>query len=100
MSKLFSDGAIVDWILALMVIEAGFLALFYSRKLPGLPLVQGIWALAGGAALLMALRYALRGSPWQSIALWLIVALGAHAVDMRNRIAERRRFERVGTRIK
>jgi hypothetical protein len=28
------------------------------------------------------------------------VALGAHAVDMRNRIAERRRFERVGTRIK
>jgi hypothetical protein len=100
MSKIFSDGAIVDWILALMLMEAGLLAVFHSRKLPGLPLVQAISALAGGAALLMALRYALRGAPWQSVALWLIVALGAHAVDLRNRIAERRRFDTVGTRIK
>ncbi len=100
MSKLFTDGAIVDWILALMVMEAGFLAVFHSRNMPGLPLRQGISVLAGGAALLLALRCALRGAPWQSVALWLIVALGAHLLDLRSRIAERHRLGTAPSRIK
>jgi hypothetical protein len=95
MLKLFNDGAIVDWILALMVMEAGFLAVFHARKLPGLPLKEAISALAGGAALLMALRCALRGAPWPAIALWLIVALCAHMLDLRSRIVERHRLEAV-----
>jgi hypothetical protein len=93
MDKLFTDGVIVNWILGFMVMEASFLAVFHARRLPGLPLRQGISALAGGAALLMALRCALRATPWQIIALWLIVALGAHLLDLRSRIAERRSIE-------
>jgi hypothetical protein len=100
MSKLFSDGAIVDWILALMIMEAGCLAVLHSRKLPGLPLMRAVAALAGGAALLMALRCALRGTPWQPIALWLIAALGAHLLDLRSRILERQRFVTVLSRNK
>lgn len=99
MSKLFADGRIVDWILAFMVAEAGLLAILHSRKLPGLPLLEGISVLAGGVALLMALRCALRGTSWTTIAIWLIVALGAHAWDLRSRIAERSRLEML-TRFK
>ena len=93
MSNLFADGGIVDWILALMVVEAGLLAVLHSRKLPGLPLMEGISVLAGGAALLMALRCALRGTAWVTIAIWRLVALGAHVWDLRSRIAERTRLE-------
>jgi hypothetical protein len=93
MSKLFAGGGIVDWILALMAVEAGLLAVLHSRKLPGLPLMEGISVLAGGVALLLALRCALRGSPWGTIAIWLILALAAHLWDLRSRIAQRIRLE-------
>jgi hypothetical protein len=42
-------------------------------------------SLAAGAALLLALRSALAGQAWEGVALWLIVALAAHVLDLKLR---------------
>lgn len=38
--------------------------------------------IGAGAALLLALRSALRGGAWQGMALWLLIALGFHAGEL------------------
>lgn len=85
MGALFESGHVVDVIIGLVVVEGLFLAFLYRRWHRGIPLGD-LWPnLLAGAGLLMALRAALAGSAWQAIAPWLIVALAAHLVDLRQR---------------
>jgi len=83
--KAFATGRIVDGILALMVLE--LIVLIIVRKKTGRGLTTGklMVSLAAGAALLLALRSALAGLPWHNVALWLIVALAAHVLDLKLR---------------
>ena len=85
MASLFASGRIVDLILGFMLLEWIVLARRRSRAGRGLgPLEVGVSLLAG-AALLLALRSALRGADWRQIACLLLLALAAHAWDFSRR---------------
>lgn len=90
MGSFFANGDAVLLVLAFMSIELIVLILV-RRKMPvvitPLELVVGVSA---GAALLLALREALREAAWQRIAAWLIVALACHLWDLKLRLATRR----------
>jgi len=82
MNGLFSSGRVVDAVLAFMLIE--LIALVFVRQ-RGASLFRPrdvMVNFGAGAALLLALRAALRGSGWQPVALWLLVGLGFHLWDL------------------
>jgi len=85
MAELFATGRIVDFILVLMLAEWAVLTLLRRTTRRGLPALELIVALSAGAALMIALRAALLGEPWQRIAPWLVAALFAHLIDLRFR---------------
>ena len=85
MGEFFATGRVVDCILLLMLTELVVLSVTRRRSGRGLSTVQALVSLSAGAALLLALRSALLGSPWPWIALWLVVALAAHLFDIRSR---------------
>jgi hypothetical protein len=82
MSALFVSGAIVDFILALVLAEAiGVLA--YRFATGGGPEPIGfVCNLLSGAFLLFAVRGALGGAHWISVAACLSGAFVAHAADL------------------
>lgn len=82
MQELFSNGRIVDLILLLMVVEAAVLGLHNRRTGRGLPVRQVVTVLMAGGFLLLALRAALTGAAWSSIALFLGLGLIAHLADL------------------
>lgn len=88
MQELFSSGRVVDLIIVFMVVEA--IALMLGRGLFARKLAIGDIAslLLPGLALLLALRAALVGAEWITIALWLLAALVAHLADLRRRLLE------------
>jgi CBS-domain-containing membrane protein len=95
MAELFATGHIVDGILVLMLLELGVLTLLRLRTRRGLTAIELVVSLGAGAALLMALRAALLGAPWQHVAPWLAAALVAHLVDLKLRWNPRRSDESV-----
>jgi len=84
-TEAFATGRIVDAILGLMLLELMVLIIVRKKTGRGLSTGQLVVGLAAGAALLLALRAALAGQPWQGVALWLIVALAAHMLDLKLR---------------
>lgn len=92
MDRWFASGHIVDAILAFMLVEAALLILARARSRRGPTALELAVSLSAGAALLLALRAALVGSGWRTIAVWLAVALAAHLWDLSARLrAERAR---------
>ncbi len=90
MADFFQSGEVVDCILGFMVLELIVLSLV---RIHGGPLFRPLEIIAGvgaGAALLLALRAALRGEAWAHVAPWLLVALGLHLWDLRIRWSARR----------
>ncbi len=82
MSEVFAEGRIVDLILLLVAVELVVLAIVAVRS-GRTSLLRGLVAnLLAGAFLLAALRSALTGAAWPWIALLLLAALVAHAVDL------------------
>jgi hypothetical protein len=96
----FASGRIVDGILLLVAGEA--LVLAWLRRRGGPPLPALLANLASGAALMLALRAALVGSGWASVAGWMLAGLVAHLADLglrfRAATAQRRSPGRAGTR--
>ncbi|MCJ2053281.1 hypothetical protein [Methylobacterium sp. J-070] len=107
MAALFASGRIIDGILALVVLEALLLVWLCRRRrvVPGvfadLSLPALLATLASGAALMLALRAALVGAPWSTVAACLLAGLVAHLADLGVRIragmAHRRRPPPTGT---
>ncbi len=90
MAGFFQSGQVVDCILGFMAAEVIVLILV---RIHGSPLFGPREIIAGvgaGAALLLALRAALRGGAWDHVAAWLLVALGLHLWDLRVRWSMRR----------
>ena len=85
MSELFASGRIVDFILALMVLEGAGLALLYRKTGRGVPVSAIAANLVAGAALLLAVRAALTGAPWGHIAACLVAGLIAHVIELAQR---------------
>lgn len=85
MEALFSNGRIVDIVIAFMAIEA--IALLAARRRGSrLGSVDVFLLLVPGLFLLLALRAALSGEGWQPMAAWLIAALIAHLADLARRL--------------
>ncbi len=85
--SLFESGRIVDGILALMAVELTVLMALGKRgpaRGRSLELAAGLGA---GAALLLALRAALRGSGWPLIAMCLLAGLALHVCELAMRWA-------------
>lgn len=82
MNELFASGHIVDFILALVALEAiGVIGwrLFKKSGPAPLPFISNLLA---GTFLLLGLRSALIGSPWTLISLFLAAALLSHLINL------------------
>ena len=85
MDDLFASGRVIDLIVALMVLEGIGLTILHRATGRGVPLAAlGANLLAGGA-LMLALRAALVGSGWMTVAMFLAAGLVAHVVDLGQR---------------
>lgn len=82
MAELIVSGRVVDLILALMVLEALVLAIFWARTMRGVHPLSLAVNLAAGACLLMALRAALTDAQSATVGVFLSLALVAHLVDL------------------
>jgi hypothetical protein len=85
MEALFAGGRVVDAILAIVVLEAVALTLYWRRTGRGIPPGRLLPFLLAGAALLLALRGALTGAGPAWMGFWLLVAGLAHLWDLRGR---------------
>jgi hypothetical protein len=74
-----------------MVVEVAFLLAYRAYTGRGLPARQVFTAVGAGAGLFLALRFALAEPPQAGpIALFLMLALVAHLLDLRSRWGSRR----------
>lgn len=81
MSAWFESGRAVDLVLFVLAVEAGAIAWLGGARRATL-----LGALVPGLFLLLALRAALTGAPWQAVALFLALALPAHLLDLGRRL--------------
>jgi hypothetical protein len=79
-ASLVATGGVAYLILIFMLLEFIVLTAVYRRTGRGVPPPELAASLAAGIALVFALRASLVGSPWQHIAMWLILALTAHGL--------------------
>jgi hypothetical protein len=85
MSTWFASGQVIDTILLLMLAEGALLWFLRARYGRGLPPRAILTLLTSGAALMLALRAALTGAPWEHVSGFLVGGLVAHLVDVANR---------------
>jgi hypothetical protein len=83
---LFDSGRIIDLILLFILLECVFLALW---RRPALRLGELLPNILSGAALMLAVRFALVGARWEWVALSLLGALLAHLADLGLRLRRR-----------
>lgn len=82
LNDLFSSGRIADVIIALTVIEALALIVYYRITGRGVATRDFLGNLISGIFLLLALRAALSGANWALIALCLLASFAAHLTDL------------------
>lgn len=86
MEAFLASGRIADLVLLVLALEtAGLVLLRRRRSAPPGP-VAILAAALPGAALVIALRFALTGAPWQAIAAALIASFALHLVDLTLRL--------------
>jgi hypothetical protein len=82
---LITSGRIAELIIGLMVVEGLALSLYWFAKGRGVPPIDLVVNLLAGVALLLALRAALTGADWRTLAGILAVAGVLHVVDLSRR---------------
>ncbi|WP_036302544.1 hypothetical protein [Methylobacterium sp. 77] len=88
MATLFASGRIIDLILCLVALEAAALVVWRLRRGGRLVLPPLLCNLGSGAALMLAIRAALTGADWITIAACLALSLMAHLAELRLRLRE------------
>ncbi len=82
MEDLFVSGRIVDWVIALLVLEMVGLLAWQTITGTRVFCVDVLSGIAAGLFLLLALRCALRDLSWMWVALCLSGALAAHLASL------------------
>jgi hypothetical protein len=82
MREFVTSGMVVDLALALIALEAIFVAAYRRRTRRGVPVTDLLASLAAGACLLLALRFALTGKSWVWVSVALTSSLVGHGVDL------------------
>lgn len=85
MVEFFGSGRIVDLVLAVMVVEALALGLYFRHTSSGISFTDLLINLASGTCLLFALRAALTGQSWTWVAVALVASLIGHLLDLSRR---------------
>jgi len=85
MREFFASGLVVDLVLAVMVLEALVLGLYFRITSRGISLADLLVNLVSGTCLLLALRAALTGQSWEWIAAALSASLLGHLLDLSRR---------------
>jgi hypothetical protein len=85
MVDLFASGRLVDFILAVVVLEAAVLPLYWYRTRRGIAPLDLLPNLCAGAFLLLALRATLAGGGWMIASLCLAAAGLSHLTDVYRR---------------
>ncbi len=88
MADLFATGRIIDIILALVVLELVTLSILNRTAGLALAMNRILPLIAAGVFLLLAVRAALSGASWETIALLLALALVSHLFDLMLRIKD------------
>lgn len=88
LAALFASGRVIDAILCLVALEAAALVAWRIRSgvRPVLPPL--LCNLASGAALMLAIRAALTGAHWMTVAACLALSLLAHLSELVLRLRE------------
>lgn len=82
MDDLFATGRIVDWIIALLVVEVFALLIWQAVTGAKVFCFDIISSIAAGLFLLLALRFAMQDFSWTWTALCLAAALVAHLASL------------------
>jgi glycerol-3-phosphate acyltransferase PlsY len=82
MTELLQDGRIIEAILALMVLEAGGLTVWYKLKGRGIAPVQLMVNLSSGMFLMLAVLLALESAPVWALGGCLLAAFLGHLADL------------------
>lgn len=85
MAELIESGGIIDLMLLFVLIEVGALMLYWRRTGHGIAPISLLLNVGAGTSLMLALRAALTGSPWQWLAVWLVSSLVFHVADLAGR---------------
>ncbi|MGQ0699880.1 MAG: hypothetical protein ACT4PZ_16755 [Panacagrimonas sp.] len=85
MSEIVLSGRIVDWVLALIALEALALWAYHRRTAGGIAATDLLANLASGFCLLLALRAALTDQSWVWVAAALAASLFGHLLDLSRR---------------
>jgi hypothetical protein len=85
MAELFASGRLVDFILIIVVIEAGSLLIYWRSRRRGVSPGDLLPNLCAGVFLLLALRLSLGGAGWQLCCASLAAAGMAHLADLARR---------------
>ena len=82
LQELITSGRIVDLMIVFIVLE--IIAVLAWRRLKGgaIPAVPLLVNIGAGGSLMLALRAELTGAGWQSVALFLLLALMFHVSDL------------------
>jgi hypothetical protein len=85
-----SIATLVDIVLAVFMLEA--IALFaWSLRRRRMLVVRLVPTLLSGVCLVLALRAVVHQAAWSLVALWLLAAGSAHAIDLAIRLRQGRR---------
>lgn len=76
---------LIDFVIAVTVVEAAVLALLHARSGRGLPPGEFMPALTAGLGLLLAARAGASGADGFWVAAGLLLAGAAHALDLKRR---------------
>jgi hypothetical protein len=79
LTEFFISGQVVDLVLVFMGVEALILVAMKRSML------TVFLTILPGTAMMLALRAALTGAGWQTVAIWLTVSLPLHLADLRHR---------------
>jgi hypothetical protein len=82
MKELLQDGRIIEVILALMILEAGVLVIWYKLKGQGVAPISLVVNLLAGVFLMLAVLAALQDASIWTLATCLAAALLAHIADL------------------
>jgi hypothetical protein len=85
MADLFASGRLVDFILAVVAVEAAALLVYWARTRRGVAPLDLLPNLCAGVFLLLALRATLGGGGWMVASLCLSAAGLAHLADVYRR---------------
>lgn len=82
MDDLFATGRIVDWIIALLVLEVFALLAWQTVTGTKIFCFDVLSSIVAGLFLLLALRFAMQDASWTWTALCLFAALVAHLTSL------------------